>query len=65
MHMMNKRNKTMLTCGHQIKDQLDIGDVGATRSRPTDPCALDRVRAGHLVPVERDMVEYVLEIKHL
>ena len=60
----------MLTCGHQIKDQFDIGDVGATRGRPADPCALDRVRAGYLVPEEREMVEYinglcVEEIEHL
>ena len=71
MHMMTKRNTTiMLTCGHQIKHQLDIGNVGATRGRTTDPCALDRVRAGYLVPVEREMVEYingfyVEEIEHL
>ena len=57
---MKKRNKTMLTCGHQIKDQLDIGDVGATRGRTADPCALDRVRAGYLVPGERDMAELCL-----
>ena len=68
--MMKKRNKTMLTCGHEVKDQLDIGDVGATRGRPADPCALDRIRAGYLVPVEREMVEYinglcVEEIEHL
>ena len=49
----------MLTCGHQIKHQLDVGNVGAARGRTTDPCALDRVRAGYLVPVEREMVEYI------
>ena len=43
----------MLTCGHEVKDQLDIGDVGATRGRPADPCALDRVRAGYLVSAKK------------
>ena len=42
----------LFTLRHEVKDEFDIGDVGAPGLRAADVHTLGRVGAGHLVGVE-------------
>lgn len=47
------QTRQSLTCGHQLHDQLGVGDVGAANLGPTGPQALGWHHAAHIIYAKR------------